>query len=167
MIGITIRDDAPGNTKGLDRIFDGFGATMNDLPAILLEAVPTIRAAHAEVFRSEGAAGRGRWSALAPSTLAERQRLGFGPGPILVRTGGLRDHVLSAPARITRRGNTVELRIQPAAVVDGVPKYAANALGTDRIPARPMVALGPAASARVTSVVSRALRARARANGLG
>ena len=71
-------------------------------------AVPTIRAAHRENFTTEGASGRGAWAALAPRTLAERARLGFGPGPILTRTGALRAHVLGRtgerdPPRVPRR----------------------------------------------------------------
>lgn len=164
---VTIGDDAPRNTRGLDRVFDGMGATIDDLPRILESAVPTIREAHAAVFTSEGAAGRGSWQALAPRTVRERVRLGYpGSNPILVRTGALRDHVLSTPAVVSRKGNTVELRIAPAREVDGVPKYRALARGFGAIPARPMVALGPSAAARVTSTIVRAFRARAAANGL-
>jgi hypothetical protein len=168
MIGITIVDDSAENRKGLDRIFDAFGATIAELPAVLTDAVPTIRDAHRAVFTSEGAAGRGRWRPLAPSTLAERKRLGFGAGPILVRTGALRDHVLATPAVVTTRGDTVELRIQPDPYVAGVKKYAALAVGDSgrNLPGRPMVAVGPAAATKITSTIQRSLRARARANGL-
>lgn len=167
MIGVTIRDDSTARARGLDRMFDAFGATIDDLPKVLEAAVPTIREAHRAVFTTEGAAGRGAWAPLAPLTLRERARLGFGPGPIHVRTGALRDHVLGTPATITRRGDVVELRIRPDDNVGGVPKYRALALGTDRIPARPMVAIGPAAATKVTSSIQRAFRDRARANGLG
>lgn len=166
MIGVSITDDSPANLRGLDRIFDAFGATIDDLPKILEDSVPAIREAHRQVFATEGAAGRGSWPSLAPSTLRERARLGFPPGPIHVRTGALREHVLSAPAKITRRGDTVELRIRPDDNVGGVPKYRALALGTDRIPSRPMVAVGPQAATRITSAIQRAFRARAGANGL-
>lgn len=166
MIGITIVDDAPRNSRGLDRIFDAFGATIDELPDVLREAVPTIRAAHRAVFETEGAAGRGSWPALAPATLRDRARRGFPPGPIHVRTGALKAHVLAAPATITRTGSTVTLRIRPGDTVDGVPKYRALALGTDRIPSRPMVAIGPGQAVKVSSTIQRALRARARANGL-
>jgi len=166
MVGVTIVDDSAEQRAGLSRIFDAFDATVADFPAVLEAAVPTIREAHRAVFTSEGAAGRGAWPALAPRTLRDRARLGFAPGPILVRTGQLRDHVLSAPAKITRRGSSVELRIEPAGSVGGVPKYVANALGTSTIPGRPMVAIGPAAAVKVTSTVQRALREVARRNGL-
>lgn len=164
---VTIVDDVNGNRKGIDRLFDAFDATIDDIPDVFRESLPAIRAAHRAVFASEGASGRGRWTPLAPSTLAERARLGYGPGPIHVRTGALRDHVLSAPAQITRFAGGVELRIEPDANVGGVPKYRALALGTDRIPSRPMVALGRPAAARVTSTIQRALRNRARSHGLG
>lgn len=163
---VSIVDDTATGSAGLDRIFDAFSATMDDMPRILEAVVPDIRAAHRAVFATEGAAGRGRWARLAPATLRERQRLGFGPGPIHVRTGALREHVLSAPAKITRRGDTTELRIRPADNVGGVPKYRALALGTSTIPARPMVALGPNAARSVTSGIQRAMRARAAAHGL-
>lgn len=166
MLGITITDDSRANAAGLDRIFDAFGATIDEIPDVLAAAVPTIREQHAAVFRTEGTAGRGKWAPLAPATLAERARLGYGPGPIQVRTGALRDHVLSTPAKIVRRGRTVELTIRPADKVGGVPKYRALALGTSRIPARPMVTVGPAGAARITSAISRELRRRAAARGL-
>lgn len=167
MLRVTIVDDVNGNRNGIDRIFDAFDATIDDIPEVFRASVPAIRDAHRAVFATEGSAGRGRWTPLAPSTLAERARLGFGPGPIHVRTGALRDHVLTAPAQITRTAGGVELRIEPTADVGGVPKYRALALGTDTIPSRPMVALGRPAAARVTSTIQRALRARARSHGLG
>lgn len=166
MMRVTIEDDTPGNRNGLDRLFDALDATLDDMPAIMLSVVPTIRAAHRSVFTSEGSAGRGAWPALAPRTIQERLRLGYGAGPKLRRTGELMDHVLSTPAQITRTAGGVELRIAPAPSVGGVPKYVANALGTSTIPARPMVALGRPAAARVTSEIQRALRARAQAHGL-
>lgn len=166
MMRVTIADHSPAGAKGFDRLFDGLNATLDDMPAILAGALPTIREAHRSVFTTEGAAGRGSWPALAPSTLRDRARLGYGPGPILERSGQLKAHVLSTPATITRKGNTVELRIRPADSVGGVPKYVANALGTSRIPARPMVAIGPAGATKVTSAIMRGLRARAAREGI-
>lgn len=166
MMRVTITDHSPAGGKGFDRLFDGLDATLRDMPAVLEAAVPAIRDAHRAVFESEGAAGRGSWPALAPSTLADRARLGYGPGPILVRSGELKQHVLSTPAQITRKGRGVELRIRPADSVGGVPKYVANALGTSRIPSRPMVAIGPAGATKVSSAIMRALRARAAREGI-
>ena len=165
---VTIVDDSKANGKGLDRLFDAFDATIDDIPLVFRDALPAIRAAHRAVFTSQGAQGRGAWPKLSPVTLEERRRLGFPPGPILVRTGALRAHVLNTPARITRGTGFVELRIEPDRNVAGVPKYRALAKGNPatNLPARPMVAIGPAQARKVTSSIQRALRARAAANGL-
>lgn len=166
---ITIRDDSAENRKGLDRIFDAFDATIDDMPDVFRDALPAIRAAHREVFKSEGSSGRGAWEGLAQRTREERAALGYGPsGPILKRTGALEEHVLATPAEITRTPTGIELRIAPDREVGGVPKYFALAKGyaPGNLPGRPMVALGPAAARRVTSAIQRALRDRAQANGL-
>lgn len=165
---VTIVDHSKASGKGLDRVFEAFDTTMDQIPQVLESAVPTIRAAHRAVFDTEGAAGRGAWAPLAPSTIRQRLRLGYGAGPILVRTGALRDHVLSADAQINRVGGGWELRIEPGRVVAGVPKYYALAMGRaeNNLPGRPMVAIGPAEAVKVTSGIQRALRARAIANGL-
>lgn len=170
LIRVTIVDDSKARGKGIDRLFDALGATIDDVPAILGDPrlIEVIRAAHARNFDTEGASGRGRWAALSPRTLAERSRLGFGPGPILTRTGALREHVLSTPAVIRRGPGVVQLEIRPANSVGGVPKYGPLALGssTNNLPGRPMVTIGPASAARITSSLQRALRARALQNGL-
>lgn len=166
-IRLTINDDGPGDTRGFDRVFVGLGATIDAFPSVLRDVVPVIRAAHRANFRTEGAAGRGRWAPLKPRTLADRRRRGYPPGPILTRSGALREHVLGTPAKITRAGTAVELRIAPGRVVDGVPKYRALArgYGPGNLPARPMVAVGPAEAVKITSAISRELRRRAAANG--
>jgi phage gpG-like protein len=51
-----------------------------------------------ERFASEG---HGRWAPLAESTLRDRARRGFGPGPILQRTGNLRESLVD-PARAAK-----------------------------------------------------------------
>lgn len=52
-----------------------------------------------ERFDSEG---YGEWQGLAASTIDQRIRLGFGAGPILRRTGDLRDSLVD-PARASRK----------------------------------------------------------------
>lgn len=169
LLHVEIRDDAEGNRAGLNRMFQAFGATIDDMPAVLEDAIPTIRAAHAAVFSTEGTAGRGQWEGLAMRTLEERAELGYGPGPILERSGALKAHVLSTPAVIRRYGTSVELRIRPDRSVGGVPKYDALARGysPNNLPARPMVAVGPEWAAKISSQIQRSLRDRARLHGLG
>lgn len=168
MLRVTIVDDSAENKRGVDRLFDALDQTIDEFPDVLRDALPEIRAAHALNFATEGASGRGKWAALAPRTLRDRRRLGFGPGPILHRTGALEAHVLGTDAVITSSGNTVTLKIKPDRDVDGVPKYDALAAGyaPNNLPGRPMVTVGPASAKKITSAVSRSLRARARANGL-
>ena len=168
---LTITDDSKAGGKGFDRIFTGLDRTLNEFPDVLRETLPTIRAAHEAVFTSEGAEGRGAWAGLSSWTLRERARLGYGAGPILVRSGALKAHVLAAPAEVTRAGRETTLRIEPDVSVGGVPKYrilakgGTTSLGTT-IPPRPMVAVGPGQATRITSAISRNLRARAAANGV-
>ena len=165
-VRVTFNDDNAADTRSVSRLFVGLGATLDVMPAVLRsDGVSAIRAGFARNFDRE--AERRPWAALAPATIAERLRLGFGPGPILRRTGALRRHVLQTPARITRTGSTIELRIKPGNSVGGVPKYGPLAMGTSRMPGRPMVVLTPPEVARVVGVISRALRTRAIANGLG
>lgn len=159
-IRLTINDDGPADRRGFDRVFVGLEATIDAFPQALRAALPAIRAGHAQNFRSESS-GFGGWAPLAPATQRQRARLGYGAAhPILVRTGQLRGHVLTAPARISRVSGGFELRIAPSPSVGGRPKYVANARGTSRIPARPMVSLTPQASTAVTSAISRFLRNR-------
>lgn len=49
-----------------------------------------IMAMEARQFASEGAFGSGGWPALADSTKAQRVAQGYGPGPILDRTGAMK-----------------------------------------------------------------------------
>ena len=165
-IRLTINDGDRANTRGFDRVFVQMGLTLAELPAILKgPGVDAIRQEFDQNFTDQS--GRKRWAKLAPSTVRDRARRGYGKGPILQRTGRLKRHVLTTPAQVTSGGRTVTLRIAPSPNVGGRPVYVANALGTSRIPSRPMVVLRPAASNRVTSAISRAARQRAAANGLG
>lgn len=174
-VRVTITDDAPGNTRGLDRVFTGLEAVVDAFPDALRDAVPEIRLAHRAVFSTEGTAGRGRWQPLAASTIADRRRKGYPPDPILLRSGDLRRHVLEAPAVIRRTRGGWELVIAPERVVAGTgrPYYAIHARGgqagrggSATIPARPMVAVGPASAVRITSRISRYLRQVAAMRGL-
>lgn len=166
MLLVEIRDDSNEREAGISRIFEAFDATIDEFPDVLRDALPEIRRAHGQNFDTEGASGRGPWAPLAPSTLRDRARLGFPPGPILTRTGALRAHVLAADADISQVGNLTILRIRPGDYVGGVAKYRYLAGGTSKMPARPQVTIGPANATKVSSVIQRSLRARARAHGL-
>lgn len=155
-VRLTINDDDPARTTGLDRVFVGLGAVLENLPRALESALPVVRQQFRANFQREG--GREAWAALAPSTIDERLRLGYGRGPKLQRTGKLMRHVLNAPAKTTRSGEGAVMRIRPADSVGGVPKYRILALGGSRIPSRPMVVLNKDGAVAVTSAISRTLR---------
>lgn len=160
-IRLTINDDDAANTTGFDRLFAGFGATLDAFPeALRSAALPVVRQLHAENFARE--AGRRPWAQLAEATVQERIRLGFpGRHPILRRTGALMRHVMGTPAKVTRTGNATELRIAPGASVGGVPKYRALARGRRGMPGRPMVVINAQGAVKVTSALSRYLRQKA------
>jgi hypothetical protein len=170
MLRVTITDDARGNTRGFDRVFGGMEAVIDAFPDALRDAVPEIRLAHRAVFSTEGRAGRGAWDPLASSTIADRRRKGYPPGPILLRSGALREHVLSTPAVIAREGDGWTLTIAPTPLVAGTGKryyrVQARGGGKSNLPPRPMVAVGPASAAKITSRISRYLRQVAAARGL-
>lgn len=166
-VRLTINDDDAASTTGFDRLFTGLGVTLAGLEVVLGSppVIDAIREQFARNFDQEG--GRTRWAALAPSTVEERKRLGYGGAhPILQRTGALRRHVLAAPPKVTRTGAGAELRIRPGDSVGGEPKYLALAMGTRHMPGRPMVVIDASGAVKVTSAISRALRQRAQAAGL-
>lgn len=166
-VRVSFNDDDKANTKGFDRVFAGLGVTLGGMATVLSspDVLAMIRAQFERNFAQEK--GRRKWARLAPRTVQERIRRGYGgQHPILERTGALRRHVVSTPAQVTTTGRGATLRIAPGPSVNGVPKYRALAKGHGRVPARPMVVLDKSGSVKVSSAISRALRARAAANGL-
>lgn len=96
-----------------------------------------IREEYMTNFRRQGSAA-GRWARLATATVFDRRRLGYGPTPILVREGDLRN-------TFTQRGDSdhIEQVIMSGSGVTyevGSSDQRADWLshGTDRIPARPI-----------------------------
>jgi phage gpG-like protein len=57
-------------------------------------------------FASQGSRGGFPWRPLKPSTIEGRVRAGFAPGPILQRTGTLRDSLVNSNHRLGCKGNT-------------------------------------------------------------
>lgn len=66
-----------------ERIFDRLSRPSTGDQRVVTDA---IREGYATNFRRQGSAA-GPWVRLAPATVAQRRRLGFGPTPILVRKG--------------------------------------------------------------------------------
>lgn len=74
----------------IDRLLAGIEDRTRDLTPVWPAVVTIFRGIIAKAFASEGASTGAPWAPLAPSTQAERKRLGFPPAhPILQRTGKL------------------------------------------------------------------------------
>jgi hypothetical protein len=171
-VRVSFNDDDRADTRGLDRVFVGLDVTLAGMASVLSSGpvLAAIREQFAANFDREG--GRKKWAQLAPTTVQERIRKGYGGRhPILERTGALRGHVLSTPAKTSTTARGATLRIAPSPSVKGVRKYAMLAKGGTtptggKVPGRPMVVLTPGGATKVSSAISRALRARAAANGI-
>ena len=86
---------------------------------------------------------RSRWQPLAPATLEDRARKGFPPGPILTRTGTLRE------------GFVATLGSDYVRVHNDVPYYEYHQLGTPRMPQRRMIVFPERLKQEVVRVFTR------------
>lgn len=95
-----------------------------------------------------------KWAGLAPSTIKDRARHGYGPTPILVRSGLLKNSltVPGAPKQIFRVG--------PRSLKFGtrVKYYPYHQYGTDTIPQRIMVTLQRQDRAQVGRIINTFIR---------
>lgn len=87
-----------------------------------------------ESFANQAEPGSSGWKSLAMATIADRDRQGYGPTPILVRTGTLRESIQA----------TVDLVGSSASVGSDLVYAAVHQFGNKakpRIPARPFLGL--------------------------
>ncbi len=107
---------------------------LQDFEPVLEDFGRTLAAGEQQGFSSQGAFYGDEWAGLAPSTVKERFRQGYGPNAPLVRTGKLADSI----------GQTINLTPDSVQVgVDTADVPYANYLqgGTARMPARVLVAV--------------------------
>ena len=100
-----------------------------------------IRQAFDENFARE-ASGDGIWPPLQPATIADRLRRGFGPGPILVRSGRLRRSWLGGPGSMmtyVQRADGFRLLVGSGSEIAPWHEF-----GTHTIPARTVATLDDA-----------------------
>ena len=100
--------------------------------AVLQDLKPLIQDDLLYNFDHQGQTVGDPWPPLKPSTVEDRRRKGFPPGPPLLRTGRLRN-LVSNPV-LDYRQNQIHIEVQ-----DDIAAYHQN--GTNRMPARPPVAL--------------------------
>lgn len=104
-------------------------------------------------FTSESSGDGRAWAALAPSTVRQRILQGYPARPILVRSGALRNSLLSPGAansyedlQTTGDGWTLVVGTEDS-------KAIFHELGTARMPARPFIALSDQAEQRIVSAL--------------
>lgn len=145
-----------------DKAFDGVAHMLDRLKnlsnADQVNVADAINKGFGANFDAERAGDGGDWNRLRPFTIADRKRKGFGPGPILNRSGGYRrsftnrgdsDHV--ERFKSTRTGWTLESGSEDERV--GILEYGGYT-GTGRfVPPRPASFLSDASENRVFDVL--------------
>lgn len=119
------------------------------------EADQIMQASFEKNFSSSG---RPSWPALSEETIEDRLRMGFGSGPILSRTGNLRDEVSSIKGLLSlgARQVTMQWGIDQLRSDEKV-KFGAHQLGKGRsgqdLPQRKMIGFQPEDSKRIISAL--------------
>ena len=109
-------------------------AALQDFEPVLEDFGRTIAGGEKAAFASQGGEYGQEWAALAPSTVLDRFRHGFGPNQPLVRTGALASSIGEA---VSLTPDSVQVGIDTGAV-----PYAGYLQGgTRKMPARLLVAL--------------------------
>ncbi len=153
---ISLRPSANNDAfDGVAHLLDRLRNLSNADQANVAEA---INKGFASNFDNERAGDGGDWNRLRPFTIAERKRKGFGPGPILNRTGDYRrsftnrgdaDHV--EKFKSTRQGWTLESGSQDERV--GTLEFGGYTGSGRFVPPRPASFLSDASEGRVFDVL--------------
>lgn len=112
-----------------------------------------IRRGYQDNFTTQGAASGQPWRALAPSTVAQRRRLGYaGSNPILVRGGNYRSSWVSDGSE-----HYSSVRLQGGYTIfdegSESPLARFHERGGARLPARPVSLLGDGSEARIVDTI--------------
>lgn len=106
----------------------------------------------ADNFGNEGDRS-GPWARLAPGTIADRLAKGFGPGPILVRTGDYRSSFINSgnPEHHHQVSVSSTLFAQEEGSTHALAPF--HEQGTRNMPARPVTDLSPRSEDRIGQVI--------------
>lgn len=144
----------PDSTRELEQLFQRIERALDPPDADLEPTRNAVRDGFALNFADE-ASGWGPWEALAPRTVIERRRLGFGPEhPILIRTGDYWESWIDPenPDHIseTRRGGGL------TTMEEGSDDYRVDwhEMGTVIMPARPVGILQAPAEYRIGETIT-------------
>lgn len=119
------------DSKNLSRRLQSMVKAIEDTREPLRETADFLEETKERQFQVEGAHVTTKWKALAPSTIKQRIRKGYGAGPILQNTGALRKSFS------TKKLTKEELRYGSS----GVHYFPYHQLGTSKMVARPMLAI--------------------------
>jgi phage gpG-like protein len=152
MITFTYSD----NSEAVEKSLAGFQAALADEASALGEVADDFREMVAEQFATEGRAGGTPWAPVAP-----RSRRGTGVPPVntrrmrvpLVRTGALRDSLTRKGAA----GSMEDTDGQTLSIGSRLPYAIFHQFGTRQMPARPLIVLSDARSAKWAEFVRRAI----------
>lgn len=127
-------------------------------------AVPLLREDAKRRFATQGASDGAKWRPLRQSTLEIRRSKGFGPGPINVRTGLLRDFTTTALGQTVSTPSYTQLAwpgTQPAAGSNLGYAYSTAQAGSSvwGTPARPVARLSPKVIVGIYAAIAGHVRA--------
>lgn len=135
---ITVDDG--GTLRTFEARFATWGLRVRDMTPAWTKIGLRLMGDFRENFAAQGGAfmGTSAWAPLRPSTVRQRLKLGFGGGPIMMRTGTLVDS-LSVPGAA---GNVFEVGPEHVSVGSDVPYAPYQHWGTRRgLPARSLIGL--------------------------
>lgn len=128
------------------------------MPADVRRLDRAVRAEFARNFARQGSAG-GAWPVLAPRTVRERRKLGYGPTPILIRSGsyyrtfaqdGNPNHIMALTLHAGGWALDVGSSDERASTLEF---GTLDSSGPRRIPPRPVTRLGEAQKRRIADEV--------------
>jgi phage gpG-like protein len=149
MIAFTYAD----NSEAVDKTLENFQAALADEAPALQAIADDFREMIAQQFSSEGRAEGTPWPPLAPATL-RRKRAG---APILFRTGALLES-LRGPSGAN---HVEEIDASSLTLGSRLPYAMFHQLGTQRMPARPIIVLSGERSERWLEIVQSAIEEKA------
>ncbi len=129
---------------------EDFLRSLDDMTAVMEPIKDHMSIVFQENFSSESGGGE-KWTELAPATIADRIRRGYGEGPILQRSGAL---VVSGISLQRTEPHAAEVGFD-----GGNPYAATHQFGSSNghIPARPFLVLSPAAIGEIEEMILRYL----------
>jgi phage gpG-like protein len=142
--------------------FATYGADVKDLSVPFTEIADDLQADFTLNMATEGALFGGGWAPLAPSTIADRVRKGYGAGPILYRTGALANSLSGDNSGAIKE-------VTPASVTVGtaVPYAGYHQTGTKKMPMRRIIGLSWARRSLIVRRLADYIRMLAAESGIG